>query len=542
MSETTQNAARVRRWRIEGTLTTRTPLHIGTGRFEARSELKHGREDDPQSVTEAKAKAVLLDADERLCVTATGLKGAMLAWAETHLERSAVNDVLFGCGPGKGGDGVGGRLEFQTARLETPEPESAGGSETPFRNRVRHTDLDTGVRINRASGTALDRHLFYKEAVAPGAVLRVVLDLDVPEKSADGGWALVARTLALLNAFNVNDEDTVPPLTLGAMTGRGFGRFKWTLDALSWATDDTVRAWIADGAPDTWAQALKQVPSQTRTDLETQADELLDRPRVPSALICDVTLAFDYRFLISEPGRVVKEVTSGIMPKVDAKGHAVLPTASLKGALRSRAERIFATLTGDETPFDHAPGRGRAGVDDPAAVMMTSALPTERLFGAASWRAALDVDPFEPVKGHTTPSTQELVAVDRFTGGASGSAKYAIDAFDRPTFRGRLRLDLTRCRPEDVGLLVLLLRDLAEGDVTFGYGSTKGYGGVAATVTVRMQGDPPETWTLPWPSTLDGAGGKSPLVWADLPDSILDAPLRAAVAALRDRHCNEEAA
>jgi CRISPR/Cas system CSM-associated protein Csm3 (group 7 of RAMP superfamily) len=341
------------------------------------------------------------------------------------------------------------------------------------------------------------------------------------------------------------------PLALGAMTGRGFGRFAWTPDRVSWATDETVRAWIDAGAPGTWTKALTPVPAQVRAALDAEVAVMSAVARVPAALVCDVTLAFDHRFLVSEPGRVVTEAqaesrktkrTAGIMPKVDAQGHAVLPTASIKGALRSRAERILATLTGDETPFDHAPGRGRAGLDDPAAVMMTAGLPTERLFGAASWRAALAIEPFEPVAPQAAATTQELVAIDRFTGGASGSAKYDIDAFDRPTFKGRLRLNLDRSQPEDVGLLVLLLRDLAEGDVTFGYGATKGFGGVAATVAIRMQGARPETWDLPWPTASNGPGGDAPLPWADIPNSTLDAPLRAAVAALRDRHCSKEVA
>jgi CRISPR/Cas system CSM-associated protein Csm3 (group 7 of RAMP superfamily) len=528
-------------------LTTLTPLHIGTGRFEKRAELRHGREEDePQTVPEA--KAVLLDTHDRPCLTPTGMKGAMLSWCVTHLGRTQIDDALFGCGPTPGNEAVGGRLEFHTARLDEASTTMQAASATPFHKKARHTDLDTGVRINRASGTALDRHLFYKETVTPGAVFKVLLDLDVPPDSLDDGTALIERTLALLDAFNPGGP--VPPLALGAMTGRGHGRFEWTPERLLSATDETVRAWISDGAPGTWENALKPVPGDISASCIKAGQAMRRAAQARAELVCEVTLAFDHRFFVSEPGRVVTqaqadarktEKTAGIMPKVDKDGRAVLPTASIKGVLRSRAERILATLTGDEEPFGHAPGRGRAGMDDPAAYMGAEGLATERLFGAASWRAALAVDPFEPVGPRAPATTQELVAIDRFTGGASGSAKYAIDAFDRPTFKGRLRLSLDRSQPEDVGLLVLLLRDLAEGDVTFGYGSTKGYGSAQASVTVQVRGAylDPKALSV---SAAAGPGFDTALAWADVRGSALEDPLREAVTELRRLYRKGEAA
>ncbi|ABC20989.1 RAMP superfamily CRISPR-associated protein [Rhodospirillum rubrum] len=547
MSASLQTADRVRRWRIEGELTTRTPLHMGSGSFEARQELRRA----PQTDDIAKAKAVLLDSDQRPCLTGSGLKGAMLAWANAYLPDPERDRLLFGCEPDGDGKGQGGRLEFQTAFLsQNKENTSPSSSPTPFWMSDRRTDVDTGVRINRASGTALDKHLFYKEVVAPGTAFRMVLDLDLPACCTDKGHALVNRVLALLEAFNLSDDDRVPPLTLGAMTGRGHGRFAWRLTNLSRVTDASARTWIDKGAPGTWAAALTPVPD--KGPWQTTAKATLEVVQSPATLVCEVTLTFDHRFLISEPARVVTEDeartrsgktrTAGIMPKVDGKGNAVLPTASIKGVLRSRAERILATLTGDASAFEHAPGRGPAGQDNPAADMMTDrCLPTSRLFGAASWRAALDVEPFRPLSGHTTVAHQELVAIDRFTGGVSGSAKYDIDAFHRPQFKGRLRLNLRRSRLEDVGLLVLLLRDLAEGDLSFGYGGTKGYGGTQAMVTVQVRGTTAGTQALPLPEETGGAGIDTPVSWSSIQDSALASPLREAVAAFRRLYCKGEA-
>jgi CRISPR/Cas system CSM-associated protein Csm3 (group 7 of RAMP superfamily) len=387
--------------------------------------------------------------------------------------------------------------------------------------------------------------LFFKEVVAPKATFGVIMDLDVPPDSTDDGRSLVSATLTLLSAFAMEESSDLPPLTLGAMTGRGFGRFEWTLTAVRRATDTSVKRWLNDGAKGAWDQALEPLPDPEKKAFEQDAAKLRGQGRAGAELVCDVDLAFDFRFLVSEPGRVVTQAQAGnngkatasIMPKVDREGHAVLPTASIKGVLRSRAERIWATLTTDESPFGHAPGRGPKRLEDPSTQMMAQGLPTERLFGAASWRAALQIDPFTfDEKAGSRPSTQELVAVDRFTGGASGSAKYAIDAFDRPRFSGRLRLDLRRTNDEDLGLLVLLLRDLAEGDLTFGHGATKGYGGAKAAITLRVQGDLSGT-PLAGCSLAEGEG----LSWGAIADSPLHDPLVKAVEAARGRARDEKA-
>lgn len=553
MSDAAERSVRVRRWRIRGTLETITPLHMGTGGVEKRPELRKkrssalGRKDDPE------VRTVVLDCNDRPCLTATGLKGAMLSWCRAHLAQAGAvteDDVtLFGTASDNSGQAAGGRLEIHVASMN--DPGGHAPSPTPFWNAARRTDVDVGVRINRASGTALDRHLFHKEVVAPRTAFSVVIDLDVPPQGAGDGTTLLERALALLAAFNLPSDGPLPPLAMGAMTGRGHGRFTWTPDTLSRVTDDSLKAWIQSGAKQTWEQALTPLPAAEQAARIKAGQAILDQATGQAEVICSVTLAFDHRFLVSEPGRAMSEMdakeankrknpdspnvmaTSGIMPKVDHDDREVLPTASVKGVLRSRAERILATLTGDETPFDHAPGRGPAGLDDPQAKMMTEGRPTERLFGAASWCAALAVDPFEPVDEARPATTQELVAIDRFTGGASGSAKYAIDAFDRPRFAGRLRLDLTRAKAEDLGLLVLVLRDLVEGDLTFGHGTTKGYGGALASVTVQARGVSAETEAMPVDDA-HGPGFDAPVPWENLKDvPALAGPLRHAVHALR---------
>ncbi|SDH79629.1 RAMP superfamily CRISPR-associated protein [Roseospirillum parvum] len=555
---TDTQSPRIRRWRIEGTLTTDTPLHLGTGGVESWKELK-GREKGEEAKP-PKVKAVVVDATGRPCLTPSGLKGAMQAWARAHLpdclwgaedEKAPLKarDTLFGAAADPNGEAVGSRLEFLGGRLEfhyapMEEPTDRAKSPVKLRNTHRNSQVDTGVRIDRASGAALDRHLFFKEVVDPGATFKVTLDLDVPPDAKDGGRDLVTLALALLEGFNPGTGDEVPRLALGAMTGRGHGRFTWARSALKRLSDDDLAEWIGQGAPRTWEAALVDVPEGEATAIHNKATGWRQQAQVHPELICQLRLQFDHHFLLSEPSRVISdkeankaqggERTASLMPRVDHAGKPVLPASSIKGVLRARAERILATLTDDEEPFGHRPGRGKQTAD---TNIRAQGLPSQRLFGAASWRASLGIDPFT-LEGEAVTAHQELVAIDRFTGGASGSSKFDIEAFDRPTFTGCLRLDLDpkRTSLEDVGLLVLVLRDLAEGDLTFGYGSTKGYGGAEATLSLKVTGDGGVL-------DLEGESPKDWIPWARLGASTLAQPLRAAVDALREKHlANGEAA
>lgn len=101
----------------------------------------------------------------------------------------------------------------------------------------------------------------------------------------------------------------------------------------------------------------------------------------------------------------------------------------------------------------------------------------------------------EDIKKHAiqlaTQTRHEMVAIDRFTGGGKEGAKFNVDYVECPTLIGKIYLDLHRLKASKLrdskdklvpalkpalGLISLLLRDLAEGDIPFGFGVNKGYG------------------------------------------------------------------
>ena len=77
----------------------------------------------------------------------------------------------------------------------------------------------------------------------------------------------------------------------------------------------------------------------------------------------------------------------------------------------------------------------------------------------------------------------EFIAIDRFTGGGADGAKFSLKPAIDPVFAWKVRIQLyerveSKTRASALGLLALLFRDIAEGDLTVGYGANKGYGSV----------------------------------------------------------------
>ena len=74
------------------------------------------------------------------------------------------------------------------------------------------------------------------------------------------------------------------------------------------------------------------------------------------------------------------------------------------------------------------------------------------------------------------------MAIDRFTGGVAGSAKFDAEAVYQPVLAGTITIDLKRMPLWGLGLLALVLRDLMEGDIPLGFGAGKGYGACKAEI------------------------------------------------------------
>jgi CRISPR/Cas system CSM-associated protein Csm3 (group 7 of RAMP superfamily) len=240
-----------------------------------------------------------------------------------------------------------------------------------------------------------------------------------------------------------------------------------------------------------------------------------------SFLKLNFTLTFDDFFLSHDPiaGLISGFDHAPLLEFMDAPGKVGLPLlsgSSLRGVLRSHAEKIARTLATNhwvEKSANIAGARDNFLQNCPACDVLARkedalascdvrlTLPDQketpeealcwscRLFGSQRrgsrlWirDAAVQAD---SLSGKDWKA-QDFLAIDRFTGGGLHGAKFDAAPLSRLSFAGEIVLH----DPADweLGWLSLLLRDLADGRLTVGFGKAKGYGRVKAKGVVWTVG------------------------------------------------------
>lgn len=422
-----------------------TPLHVGSGqdrRLSAQEAKPPGNAKD-HGVIPWSAEVMRANVGERRapCLPGSSLKGALHERAQRLLS-TPMREALFGFARNDTTDP--GRCEFRTAL-------SATGT------NIR---VEARTAIDRVMRTVMLGSLFHIDAVCEGARFDVEIVLPLASKEE------ASAALQLLESCTAAD-----PLLIGAYTRAGWGRLQLcdagvTVMAL---TTDELSEWLASDGDAGWANHLQGVAPGTLC--ATSAPETIARAR---PLAVDIQLCFDSPFACNDQQRDKNMVDRpNIMPRL-RDGKVLLPGTSFLGALRSQAERIARTL-GIETRQGPEATVARKG--QPPADLCSL------LFGCTGWKGIVGACDLVG-RDDETIMTQEMVAICRVTGGSSGVAKFRIQGFESPQLSGLLDIDLHRLSkgpsPEiaraALGLLLLTLRDLQDGDVYFGIGRAKGWG------------------------------------------------------------------
>ncbi len=166
-----------------------------------------------------------------------------------------------------------------------------------------------------------------------------------------------------------------------------------------------------------------------------------------------------------------------------------LPGSSLKGVMRSHAERIARTVgarccdpLGESAcdmnpPFRDRPGGSVNNVPGPETYR---ALCTAcRLFGDNVMASRFLVPDAYPAEAKATLPVRQMVAIDRRSGGSVNA--FRMEVATSGDFRARLVLH--NFERWQVGLLALVLRDIGKGRVGVGFGKSRGLGQVTLEYT-----------------------------------------------------------
>jgi CRISPR/Cas system CSM-associated protein Csm3 (group 7 of RAMP superfamily) len=436
-------------WQLEGTLTTEAPLHVGDGGV---APLAYSRVADAEIQTAAKTS------NRRARIPGAGLKGALRAIAQ---ETDPLFKELFGYQHDDSGSG--GAAAFLDATTAMP---------------LEWSELGLGrTAIDPITGAAEENKLFHLEVVPTGTEFAVRIRGRSPQAEH------IARAEYLNSLLG-----RVGPL--GSAKANGWGRVAWSKPVIKVLDPG---AWLA-ASPQSVDSFFDGIPSAplTKRPAPSNADGRITIP---------LTLSIEYSFLVNDPQRAgaVRDRLNSHAARRTSAGELLLPAESFRGAFQHQAARIARTKAKSEK------ARQFSRLEDGSLPQDADSL--TRLFGSAGWSSVLEISDFVEKTVFDNSKIQQLLAIDRFTGGGAEERKFTAEGGWRPTLSGKIVVDVVRLNRLGnhhacLGLLALTLRDLAEGDISFGWGSSKGYG----WARLDTKGQEPRLWIEQQLARLDNNG------------------------------------
>ncbi|ROO61306.1 CRISPR/Cas system CSM-associated protein Csm3 (group 7 of RAMP superfamily) [Micromonospora sp. Llam0] len=302
------------RWELTGVLVAQAAVHIG------------GLDAGPAQLVQAR------DGAGRPLLPGTALAGVIRSAL-----RGAGNPDSALWGLPSDSDGDGGQASW--VRID-----DAPALDSP------HVEVRDHVSIDRFHGAAAKGHLFSREVLAAGTRFAFRMVVDAP---ADGD-AAAARTLVEAVAAQLRG----PGIGVGAATTRGLGLVRLT-DAVLRKSDLATRAGML---------------AALRTGGEPVDLPTADPDQVPAGVLRIVVPWRPHGPLavqVSSDGDVVSAFP--LTGRNKAGIHLELPGSSIKGVLRSHAERITRTVTGKSASEDFLDQMRADGLGSVAALFGTAA-------------------------------------------------------------------------------------------------------------------------------------------------------------------------
>ena len=348
-------------------------------------------------------------------------------------------------------------------------------------------ELRDGVKIDSHTRTAEEKKLFEIELLRTGTRFPLRFELLVPQNTREA----LCKDLALaLQGFERGE------IGLGARKRRGFGHCKveeWRVWRYDLTTPGGLLAWLVKGRD--WPDR-PMVPEAQGKSLAEKLGVAPDRTDKRHRFEISANFELDGSLLVrsgfgqADQGPDAVHLRRPVYDELDpgqAKREPVLPGTSLAGVLRTRALCITNTLT---------PKRAKA---EALVSQLFGVGPEDPDWKDKEKRRASRLVVREAVVEGAHMLVQTRIRVDRFTGGAMEN--YLFN--EAPVFGGEgsrltLKLTLRKPRPDEIGLLLLLLKDLWTGDLPVGGGSSVGRGrlrGLSAKLSHTQDGTTAK-WTI----------------------------------------------
>ncbi|MBF2017293.1 MAG: hypothetical protein IGS23_19240 [Rivularia sp. T60_A2020_040] len=322
-------------------------------------------------------------------------------------------------------------------------------------------ELRDGVKINSITRTADDGAKYDLEFIEAGIQFNLCFELLI-DKNSDKERLIreLAISLQGLEAGKIR---------LGIKKHRGFGRThvqKWQVWQFDLQDYEQRIKWL--NFPHWETNLLDNYPTHDNIAKALGVTFLEEDKRQHLTITAEFTLASP---LLIRSGQASTDKAPDVVHLKSRRNgdlKSILSGTSLTGVLRHRAERIINTIQKNTNIINDIFGF----VD-------------EKTKKAKASRLIVD----EVEINHTTDLIQNRIAIDRFTGGALHGALFD----EQPIFgndKTNLEIKLILRQPKDaeIGLLLLLLKDLWTGDLNVGGTSSIGRGRLQGrNVTIKYR-------------------------------------------------------
>lgn len=441
---------------VEGTLHLETPTHFGNGDVAGLTDISILR--DPL--------------DGRALLTGASIAGAL---------RNYLRERELGYGHAEGKDGdtraekLFGFIDEREAELEASVQswlivEDALG-ETPT------IELRDGVGIDARTRTAERNKLYDMELLQAGTEFLLRFELWLGDDSTEDLVMALATALKGLETGEIG---------LGKRKGRGFGECgvtKWRARRYKMNKLDDVIAWLKND----FSGATEKAHIEAAL-----GDITLDDADKRKRMTLDATFVLDGSLLIrSSSGKADDPDAVHLKSKRNGRDAPIVSGTSVAGAIRARAQRIANTLDLNSTELIE----GMFGKGESQGESKTGNREHDKPHGSR-----VIVREREIKNAPETELVQSRVKIDRFTGGAFPQALFQEEPlFGDGETRVCIELELRAAKDaknfsREVGLLLLVLKDLWTGDLPLGGEASVGRGRLKGeTATLRCDS---KEWVL----------------------------------------------
>lgn len=347
-------------------------------------------------------------------------------------------------------------------------------------------EMRDGVGIDPKSRTAREDRLFDLQLWQAGTTFPLRFELLIRE--GDDASALKRALATALTGFNDGG------ITLGARKRRGYGRVKvagWRVKTYDLTQADELLDWIEHGdEPLTNVTPIADIV--TVLGIAALVDDQREFFHISATFLLDGSLLIRSGSGQDDWGPDMVHLHAR---QANGTRKPILSGTSLAGALRARALKIANTLD-----TSHNSTRSEVLVDAMFGADMDKVQKRRQQGDTDATSFASRVMVTETVMQNVkTDLVQNRISIDRFTGGARETALFS----EQPAFGGNdtnVTIDLRLVNPKDheIGLLLLLLKDLWTGDLPLGGESSVGRGrlkGERAILTHQSDGSS-RTWEI----------------------------------------------